>query len=139
MNRQLTVYRRLQTNEPPEVVYSAVEQSLRLNVGGTIERYGNTFRVRNGTNNVNFAFVADITAEIVLSQPAPGIVDLHGTITLTPNTFFWIMAVTGAFCLWFLWGFNILYFIMDPRTSYQLALDRVQLALPNPQNAPYGV
>ena len=137
MNRQFTVYRRFATNEPPEVVYAAVEQSLRLHVGGSIERYGNTFRIRNGTNNVNFAFVADVNAEVVLTQPAPGIVDVSGTITATPNAFFWIMGVTGLFCLWFLWGFNVLFFVLDPRPNYQNALDRVQLTLPNP-HAPYG-
>jgi hypothetical protein len=125
MNRQFTVYRRLQTSAAPEVLYEAVEQSLRRNVGGTIQRYANTFRITNGTQNLNFSFVADLTAEVTLTQPAPGIVDLNGTITLTPNTFFWIMGIVGLFCLWFLWGFNILYFVMDPRPNYQAALDRV--------------
>lgn len=138
MNRQFTVYRRLNTNEPPEVVFNAVEQSLRLTVGGSIERHGNTFRVRNGTNNLNFAFVAEVNAEITLTQPAPEIVDIQGRITLAPNAFFWIMAVTGAFCLWFLWGFNVLYFVMDPRANYQTALDRVQLSLPSPHHPAYG-
>jgi hypothetical protein len=131
MNRQLTVYRRLTTSEPPEVVFNAVEQSLRSTVGGSVERHGNTFLVRNGTANVNFSFMADVYAEVSLTQPVPGIVDVQGTITLTPNTFFWIMAVTGAFCLWFLWGFNILYFVMDPRPTYQSALDRVRFDDPS--------
>ncbi|HET8773365.1 MAG TPA: hypothetical protein VFP80_06230, partial [Thermoanaerobaculia bacterium] len=126
--------RRFTTDEPPEVVFAAVEQSLRLHVGGSIERHGNAFRVRNGTMNLNFAFVAEVNAEIALGQPAPGFVDVQGTVTLSPNTFFWIMAITGLFCLWFLWGFNVLYFVMDPRPNYQAALDRVQLS---PQ-APYG-
>ena len=59
-------------------------------------------------------------------------VDVQGTIALTPSTFFWIMAVTGAFCLWFLWGFNILFFVMDPRPNYQAALDRAQVELDAP-------
>ena len=139
MNRQFTIYRRLQTTDAPATVYDAVEQSLRMNVGGTIERYGNTFRVRNGTKNVNFAFVAEFTADITLTQPAEGTIDITGTITLAPNSFFWIMLIVGFFCLWFLWGFNVAYFVIDPRTSYQMALDRVQLGLPNAQNPPYGV
>ncbi len=105
-------------------------------VGGSVERHGNTFLVRSGTANLNFAFMAETLAEIVLTQPAPGIVDVQGTITLTPNTFFWIMAVTGAFCLWFLWGFNVLYFMMDPRPSYQSALDRVRFDDPSAAGDP---
>lgn len=116
-------------------MFDAVEQSLRTNVGGTIVRDANVLRVINGTKNLNFGFVADVTAEITLTQPGPGIVDVHGTINLAPNTFFWIMGVTGFFCLWFLWGFNILYFVMDARPSYQAALDRV----PTEKDAPpYG-
>ena len=136
MNRQVTVYRRLHTNEPPEQIFTAVEQALRITVGGAIERHGNTFRIRQGINNLNFAFVADVYAEVTLTQPAAGIVDVHGTVTLTPNTFFWIMAVVGFFCLWFLWIFNLFFFTMDPRPNYQTALDRVQVALP--ANPAYG-
>ena len=136
MNRQFTVYRRLHTNEPPEVVFAAVEQSLRVTVGGSIARHANTFRIIGGSNNVNFAFVADIAADVTLTQPAEGIVDISGTITLTPNTFFWIMGVTGLFCLWFLWIFNLFYFTMNPQPNYQLALDRVSL-IP-PVNPAYG-
>lgn len=127
MNRQFTVYRRLHTTEPPNVVYDAIEESLRLTVGGAIERRGNTFFITNGTKNVNFAFVAEFTAEISLTQPAPDIVDVQGTITIRPNAFFWVSLVIGFFCLWFLWVFNVFYFVMDPRQNYQTALDRVQL------------
>lgn len=127
MNRQFTVYRRLHTTEPPNVVYDAVEESLRTTVGGAIERRGNMFHITNGTKNVNFAFVAEFTADITLTQPAPDIVDVQGTIIITPNTFFWVSLVVGFFCLWFLWVFNIFYFVMDPRLNYQTALDRVQV------------
>ena len=136
MNRQFTIYRRLTTTETPQVVFDAVEQSLRTSVGGSVVREGNTFRVFNGSKNLNFAFVADVNAEIVLTQPTPGVINLNGTITITPNAFFWIMAITGAFCLWFLWGFNILYFVMDPRANYQLALDRVRFDDPSANGDP---
>jgi hypothetical protein len=136
MNRQFTVYKRLATTEPPNVVFDAVEQALRVTVGGSISRDANTFRIFNGTNNVNFSFVAEVAADVALTQPAPGIVEINGTITLTPNTFFWIMGVAGFFCLWFLWIFNILYFVMDPRPQYQTALDRVHL--PGTAAAPFG-
>jgi hypothetical protein len=140
MNRQFTFYRRLHTNEAPEVVYSAVEESLRVTVGGAIERYGNVLRVRAGSNNLNFAFVAEVNAEITLTQPAPGLVDIQGIVTLAPNAFFWICAVAGLFCLWFLWFFNVMYFVMDPRVNYQLALDRVQLRPADglPRDPAYG-
>ena len=136
MNRQFTVYRRIHTTEPPETVFTAVENSFRVTVGGAIERHGNMFRIRNGTHNLNFAFVAEVNAEITLTQPAPGLVDVYGTITLSPNAFFWIMGIAGLFCLWFLWVFNVFYFVMDPRPNYQTALDRVQF--PNPANPAYG-
>lgn len=127
MNRNFTAYRRLHTDEPSEVVFAAVEESLRLTVGGSIERFGNVLKVKNGSANLNFAFVAEIHADVVLTQPAPGLVDVQATITLNPNAFFWICAVVGLFCLWFLWVFNLFYFVMDPRPNYQTALDRVQL------------
>jgi hypothetical protein len=135
MNREFTVYRRITTSEPPDVVYSAVEQSLRMTVGGSVMREGNTFRVVNGKNNLNFGFVAEISAQIALTQPAPGTIDIAGTVTLSPNAFFWICAIAGFFCLWFLWVFNIFYFVMDPRPNYQSALDRVQFG---PAAAPFG-
>lgn len=128
MNRQFSVYRRAVTTLPPDEVFAAVEQSLKLTVGGTVMRNANAFLVDNGTLNLNFAFVANVNAQIMLTQPAPNTVDIHGTITLSPNTFFWVVGVLGLFCLWFLWVFNIFYFMMDPRVNYQLALDRADLA-----------
>jgi hypothetical protein len=127
MNRQFTVYRRLTTSESSEAVFEAVEQSLRNTVGGAIERHGNVLRVKNGNRNLNFSFVADINAELTFTQPAPGMIDVQGVITLTPNAFFWISGVAGLFCLWFLWAFNVMFFVMDPRANYQMALDRVNL------------
>lgn len=135
MNRQFTIYKRLATTAPPNVVFDAVEQALRTGVGGSISRDANTFRIFNGANNVNFSFVAEVNAEVALTQPSAGVVEINGTITLTPNTFFWIMGIAGLFCLWFLWIFNILFFVMDPRPSYQTALERVQLP---GTNVPYG-
>jgi hypothetical protein len=139
MNRQFTFYRRIKTDRPPDVVFTAVEQALRITVGGTITRNANCFHILNGTNNLNFAFIADVSAQVTLTQPAPQIIDMHGMITLKPNAFFWIMGITGLFCLWFLWGFNILFFVMDPRANYQTALDRVDLGLDGvPPIQPYG-
>jgi hypothetical protein len=80
----------------------------------------------NGTNNLNFAFVADVSAVITLTQPSPGIVDINGTITLKPNATYWVCAIAGLFFL-IPWAVNFLYWIMDPRTNYQIALDRVEL------------
>ena len=140
MNRQFTIFRRIKTDRSPDVVFNAVEQALRLTVGGAVTKNANRFSIQNGTNNLNFAFIADVSAEVSLTQPAPDTIDLHGTITLKPNSFFWITAITGFFCLWFLWGFNILFFIMDPRANYQTALDRVDLGLDGvPPARPYGV
>ncbi len=134
MQRSFTVYRQLSTTAPAEQVFAAVEKSLRLTVGGSVHREHNSFHVQNGTNNLNFAFVGDLSAVITLTQPSPGIVDMNGTITLKPNQTFWVCAIVGAFCLWFMWGVNFLYFIMDPRNNYQMAIDRVEL--PGDANAP---
>ncbi|HEX2832834.1 MAG TPA: hypothetical protein VHW00_07455 [Thermoanaerobaculia bacterium] len=137
MNREFTIYRRLVTNESADVVYAALEHSLRMTVGGSVHREGNTIWVVNGKTNVNFGFVAEIRAQITLTQPEPGIVDISGVIRLSPNSFFWICAVAGFFCLWFLWVFNIFYFVMDPRPHYQTALDRMPLgSSPTPFGAP---
>ncbi|MBA2113270.1 hypothetical protein [Bremerella alba] len=127
LNRHFTVYRRVQTTKPPEQVFESVEHSLRSTVGGDITRNGNVFKIFNGNQNLNFGFAADIYATVTLLEPSPGTLELNGEITLEPNQLFWIMAILGFFCLWFLWAFNILYFIMDPRINYQLALDRVNL------------
>jgi len=141
MNRQFTVYRRAVTTLPPDRVFAAVEQSLKMTVGGSVVRNGNTFLIDNGTLNLNFAFVANVNAQVMLTQPAPNTIDINGTVNLSPNTFFWIMGVLGFFCLWFLWGFNIFYFMMDPRVNYQLALDRADLSgnvSGTPPVQPYG-
>ena len=140
MDRTFTVYRRLATEHRAEQVLAAVEHSLRSTVGGSIRRDQNTFYVTNGTNNLNFAFVGDLSAVITLTQPSPGIVDVNGTITLKPNGVFWICAVAGL-CIIFSWGINLMYFILDPRNNYQMALDRIDV-LPNtgpaPPPKPYG-
>src|SRR5436190_22782027 len=85
MNRQFTVYKRLATTEPPNVVFDAVEQALRVTVGGSISRDANTFRIFNGTNNVNFSFVAEVMADVALTQPAPGIVNATSAMTSATN------------------------------------------------------
>lgn len=134
MDRTFTVYRRLSTNAPADQVFAAIEQTLHSTVGGSIQRDHNAFHILNGTNNLNFAFAGDLSAIVTLTQPSPGVIDIHGTITLKPNTLFWICAVGGFFCLWFIWGINLLYFVMNPSSNYQMALDRVQL--PTVGNAP---
>jgi len=96
-------------------------------------REHNSFYVQNGTNNLNFAFVCDVSAVITLTQPSPGLVDINGTITLKPNTIYWVCAIFGLFFS-FPWVVNFLYWIIDPRTNYQMALDRVEL--PGDANAP---
>ena len=127
MDRRFTVYRRIKTTQPADQVFAAVEDSLRIAVGGTIHRVENTIKVIDGTNNLNFSFVGDLSAEITLTQPSAGVIDMAGTITLKANAVFWICGIVGLFCLWFLWIANVLYFTMDPRSNYQTALDRVDL------------
>lgn len=133
MKRSFTVYRQLSTTAPAEQVFAAVEKSLRLTVSGTIRREHNSLYVQNGTNNLNFAFVADVSAVITLTQPSPGVVDINGTITLKPNATYWVCAIAGLFFL-IPWAVNFLYWIMDPRNNYQMALDRVET--PGAANAP---
>lgn len=137
--RKFTFYRRVRTQQSPDRVFSAVEQALRQTVGGSVRRIANTFHVDSGTNNLNFAFIGDLDAEVVLTQPEPYTIDMSGTVTLRPNTFFWIMGIGGFFCLWFLWGFSVLYFVMDPRVNYQRALDAVDLEATVRLAQPYGV
>jgi len=127
IDRHFTFYRRLQTDEPPEQVYAEIEQALRTTVGGSIQRIDSVFHIQNGINNLSFSFVGDLSATVSVSQPSAGVVDLNGTITLRPNALFWISAVTGALCLWFMWLMNLMYFILDPRVNYQAALDRIQI------------
>ena len=127
MDRQFTAYRRITTNQPPDRVFAAVEQSLRSTVGGFIQRIDNSFHIQNGTNNLTFAFVGDLTAIVTLTQPSQGVVDINAVITLKPNALFWFCAIVGFFCLWFMWSVNLMYFLLDPRSNYQLALDRIQL------------
>ena len=105
-------------------------------------RNANTFRVSSGTNNLNFAFIGEVDAQVVLTQPEPHTIDMSGTVTLSPNVFFWITGIGGFFCLWFLWGFNVLFFVIDPRANYQRALDAVDLdgtSRLRSQPQPYGV
>ena len=142
MERHFTVYRRITIGQSPDQVFAAVEQSLRSTVGGSTQRVENSFHVQNGTNNLNFAFVGDLSAVVTLTEPSEGIIDINATITLKPNTVFWVCAVGGIFCLMFMWFVNLMYFILDPRPNYQMALDQIDLSpLPNgpaPPPKPYG-
>ena len=142
MDRHFTVYRRLTTEHPPDQVFAAVEQALRSTVGGSIQRVDNCIDIQNGTNNLNFAFVGDLSATVILTQPSPGLIAVNVTITLKPNSLFWICGVVGLFCLWFMWAVNLMYFILDPRSNYQMAIDRIQLppigGNPVPPPKPYG-
>jgi hypothetical protein len=126
LNKEFMVQRQLPTTAPAEQVFAAVERSLRLTVSGTIHREYNSLTVENGTNNLSFAFFADLSAVITLTQPSPGIVDINGTITLKPNTTYWVCVIFGLF-FWPIFFANFLYFIIDPRNNYQMALDRVEL------------
>ena len=133
LHKEFTVHRQLSTTATAEQVFAAVERTLRLTVSGTIRRDHNSFYVQNGTNNLSFAFLAELSAVVTLTQPSPGIVDINGTITLKPNGTYWVCAIIGLF-VWPIWAINFPYFIIDPRNNYQIALDRVEL--PNDPNVP---
>lgn len=133
MQHSFTVYRQLSTTAPAEHVFAAVERSLRLTVSGSVRREHNSFYVQNGTNNLTFAFVCDVLAVITLTQPSPGIVDINGTITLKPNAICWVCVILGLI-FWFPLIVACLYWIIDPRNNYQMAIDRVEL--PGDANAP---
>ena len=139
MDRRFTVYQRVSTEKPADDVFNAVVHSMQLTVGGQVTRNGNVVTVVNGTQNLNFAFMSELRADIVLTQPTPGVVDINGTIVSTPSTFFWICLIVGFFCLWFLWLFLILFYTCDPRTNYQTAVDRVASILAGPPpTMPFG-
>lgn len=113
------------TQKSPEEVFQAVEYSLRNTVGGRIEREGNIFTIYDGKRNLDFCYVADITATVTLLQSAPDTIDLNGEIMMEPNQLFFVFGVVSLFCLYFMLIFDVLYFVVNPTRNYQLALDRV--------------
>ena len=134
MNRQFVVFRRITCGRSIDDVMRAAEYSLR-SLGGSVYRSGSTITIRNGTVGVSFPFVADFDARMTVLERGSGVYDVECSITMIPNTVFWICAIVGFFCLWFLWGVNVLYFVVDPRSPYEQALQRLEMELATPGSA----
>ncbi len=126
--RHFSVYRRVKTDASHQRVMDELEDALRNTVGGTLIREGDAFQIYDGNNNLPFGFVADVNASVIVKKVSDDTWELDAQITLQPNQLFWITAIVGIFCLQFLWVFNVLYFVIDPRTNYQKALDRIDLS-----------
>lgn len=125
--RRFSVFRRVTTHASHEEVMNELESALRSTVGGSIYREGNAFQIYCGNNNLSFGFTADVNAYVIVKSVSEETYEFDAQITLQPNQLFWITAIVGIFCLQFLWIFNVFYFVIDPRTNYQRALDRVSL------------
>lgn len=121
-----TVSIRVSTAAPLDVVMSATLQALRQLGGQAAQTSPNTIKITNGNENVQFAFIANINADINI-QPFPGGYDITSYIKTTPNLLFWICAIVGFFFLWFLWIVCLLFFFVDPSSQYMRALNSIQI------------
>ncbi len=108
-------------------VMVAVEQSFR-NLGGGITRGSNSITITNGKDGIPMAFGADINANLVIRQMQENQYEIVGNVERKPNTVFWICLVAGFFFLWPLWIVNLMYFGINPLSSYQQALNSVQVS-----------
>ena len=125
MNKQVNAFRRITTDRPYAEVFEATEDALRR-VGGVLYRSGDGFTIQNGNAGISMAFTADIYATVTVRQREQYIFEINCSITVKPNTMFWVCGVGGFLCLWPLWIVNVFYFMIDPLPTYQRALDQIQ-------------
>jgi len=119
-----TVTRMITTAAPPDVMMNATVQAMRQ-VGGQIEGVSpGTFKITQGNANVQFAFLANMAANVTV-QTMLGGYTITTYINMSPNVWFWVCAVAGFFFV-IPWIGNVLYFFIDPTQQYTQALNFVQ-------------
>lgn len=123
--RHFSIFRRVKTERSLEQVMDKLEEALRSTVGGSVMREGDAIQVYDGNNNLSFGFVAEVNALVTVKTVGDDTYEFDAQITLQPSQLFWVTTIAGIFCLQFLWVFTVLYFVIDPRTHYQKALDRI--------------
>lgn len=109
-------------------VKEAVSRSL-LVLGGTVQPYGDGFKITQGTNGVNFAFSATFDSMINIRQVREDVYEVVGNINWNPNTAFWACLVIGFFVFGILWIVPLLYLFIDPSSAYTQALYQAQMTL----------
>ena len=124
-----TVFTQVNTNQSLEEVTDAVVVAMRK-LGGQVIPRGSTIEVIDGTSGVDLAFVAKFQANVCVTKnkKKENTYDIDCQIRYSPNGVFWICLISG-FCLFLPWIGNILYLFINPVTSYQQTLDRVQAEL----------
>ncbi|EAQ80476.1 hypothetical protein [Blastopirellula marina] len=128
----------IRTQKPPTEVMPEVVNAFRR-VGGQLSENGTTLTIRDGFAGVQFDFICEGSSFVEVRQRNENQYDVEVRIELKPNQLFWICAIGGFFCLWFLWIANLFYFFVDPNRPYQHALDSLRRELePTPQGFPTG-
>lgn len=121
----------LTTKSPAEIMAAAAVAFRR--VGGQMQEHGSSLTIRDGFAGVQFSFVCDGKSEVQVQQREGDRYDVEVKIKIEPNSTFWVCAVVGFFCLGFMWVANVLYFVLDPTSPYQDALDQLQSDLESPR------
>jgi hypothetical protein len=124
-----TVFTQVNTTQSLEEVTDAVIIAMRR-LGGQVIPRGSAIEVIDGTSGIDLAFVAKFQANICINEnkKKENTYDIDCQIRYSPNSVFWICLVAG-FCLFLPWIGNVLYLFINPVTSYQQTLDRVQAEL----------
>jgi hypothetical protein len=123
-----TVYYILDTDKPIEQVRDALKKSLMF-LGGTTFEVGDGFQVKQGMNNVNFAFTANFDAQVNVRQSTANRYEIFSTINWSPNGLFWACLIIGFFVFGILWVIPLLYLFIDPSQAYQQAFFQAQSML----------
>jgi hypothetical protein len=130
-----TVYYTLETDQPLDLVTEAAGRALTM-VGGTIVPIAGGYEITQGVNGVNFAFTADFKAYVQVRAIDQRRYEVIANINWSPNAVFWVCLVVGVCVVGLLWIVSLLYFFIDPSSTYQQALYSIPNYLPREQPKP---
>ncbi|TWT32805.1 hypothetical protein [Blastopirellula retiformator] len=123
----------IHSQRAPAEIMPAVVNAFRR-VGGQLNENGTTLTIHEGFAGVQFDFIFEGNSVVEVRKRNENQYEVEVKIEIKPNQLFWICAIVGFFCLWFVWVANVFYFLVDPQRPYQQALDNLRRELePAPQ------
>lgn len=122
------LYAQVVTEKSPDEIKTAIKNAFR-SVGGTMQETPSGIEIRQGVNGVNFAFSADLAAQVNVRHIKEKAYEIECAIQWKMNALSIVCLVVGYFAFGILWIVPILCLFINPENAYQQALHRVQVYL----------
>jgi len=91
-------------------------------LGGQIMKVGDGLRIIQGKEGVQFGFVADFEASVMIQETSPNHFEIVCNVNWKMNTFSWICLIIGIFAFGILWIFPLFSLFIDPSSQYNNSL-----------------